>query len=101
MRIYLERNEAIEKSFFEFSTLWPEVIFRYRDFSKLKTGKTGKIYHIFCLSGFSLLTIFIFQFLKGVDVTHPVAKIMIGIFGIVILPMIAGLFYLFWKQKYY
>jgi len=101
MRIYLEKNEAIEDHSLNSVTLWPEVIFRYRDYSKLKTGKTGKIYYIFCLSGLSLLFLFVFQLLEGVDVTHPVAKIMFGVFGFVILPLIVGLFYFFSKQKYY
>lgn len=101
MRLYLENNEAIEKSFFEFSTLWPEVVFRYRDFTKIKTGKIGKIYYIFCISGITLLILFVYQFLNSVDMSHPVAKIMLGVFGLVVFPLIGGLFYFFSKQKYY
>lgn len=101
MRIFLAMNEAISTSVFEFSTLWPEVIFRYRDLTRLKNGKTGKIYYLFCIAGLSSLVLFLIQFSEVIDINHPVAKIMFGVFGLVMFPLIFGMFYYFSKKKYY
>jgi len=101
MIYYLWAKKAISFSQLLFYAFWPQLVFRFRDFTKIENGKISKIYFLFfgCLTALiiSILTVTIPE---SKDMPIP-AIVFVGLALFLMLPIIIYIFVLMSREKYY
>ena len=101
MLFFLIVNNAIKWNLFATYQVWPELVFRFRDFTKKRSGTTSSVYYLFWFSLITTLIFAVVSVLYEIDLKHPAVIIMVLIFGIVLFPVIFYIFYLYSKEEYY
>jgi len=101
MVYYLRLNQAISFGQFIFPAFWPEIVFRFRDYTRKKKSKLKYLYNMFWFSVISLVFGIFSELLS--DIKEIPIPVLVFVFLIVFLflPMILYMLYLSSKEKYY
>lgn len=101
MGFYLLYKKAFSYSQLFIFTFWPQLIFRYRDFTKAQSGKISKIYYLFyfCIT-LCILAIIGTLVPELKDMPIP-AIAFVGLAVFLFLPIVIYIFFLMSKENYY
>lgn len=98
---YLGKDEETDSEMKEKYTIWANVLFRYRDFTRKRFGKVHFIYYLSILLLTTVSLLFSFGLLLQIQQLDAPFNVLVGITGIVILVFVAGMFYRVSKIRYY
>lgn len=101
MGLYLLSKKAFPFSQLFIFTFWPQLIFRYRDFTKAQSGRISVIYYLF----FFCITLCILAIIGTLipelkDMPIP-AIAFVGLAVLLFLPIVIYIFFLMSKENYY
>ena len=101
MAYYLLLNKAVTFSHFMVLVFWPEIIFRFRDFTKMKKGNVNPVYYLFCLNLLILSVGIALELLGEIKDIPAFALAIVGLIACLFFSMIFLIFFNLSKEKYY
>ncbi len=101
MTYYLWFNKAITFGQFIFPLFWPEIVFRFRDYTEKYNSKLKFLYYIFWLNVVLLVVGISSELLRDLKEIPVPALVFILLVLFLFMPMIAYVLYLSSKEKYY
>lgn len=93
MMWYLRKNEVPEEEANKKYVFWAAILFRYRDFTRKRSGKVHFIYYLSLLLLMIVTVVFVIGFYLQVQTMESPLKHIVGISGVVILALVIGMFY--------
>lgn len=93
MTWYLRKNETQEGERNKKYLFWAAILFHYRDITRKRSSAVHFIYHLSLLFLMIVTTVFVLAFYLQVQTLESPLKHIVGIFGVVIVSCVIGMFY--------
>lgn len=98
---YLRKDEESTSEMEQKFTIWADVLFRYRDFTRKRFGKVHFIYYLALFFLTTVTLMFGLNFFLHIQTIQAPFRYLIGIAGAIILSFVIGMFYHISKNEYY